>query len=50
MPRLRGCRVAISLVADHLVPGGRSGRRGPQIQVTNQPSDRGLSPGKGTII
>nr|DAG70329.1 MAG TPA: hypothetical protein [Caudoviricetes sp.] len=31
MPRLRGCRIDIYLVTDHLVPVGRPGRRCPQI-------------------
>nr|DAM55002.1 MAG TPA: hypothetical protein [Caudoviricetes sp.] len=31
MPRLRGCRIAIYLITDHLVSVGRPGRRGPQI-------------------
>lgn len=42
--RLRGCRIDIYLVTDHLVPAGRPGRRGPQVQVTHQPSDRGKAP------
>lgn len=41
---MRGCRIDIYLVTDHLVSAGRPGRRGPQIQVINHPT--GASPGK----
>nr|DAF54175.1 MAG TPA: hypothetical protein [Phage sp. ctcqm2] len=37
---MRGCRIAICRAADHLVPAGRPGRRGPQVQVINHLTGR----------